>query len=448
MPEEKKKKDRIARFFEIGSPTMRLFTGCLMDVASVLLLLAETIQFCESHVNVLDVVVIGIISVAITILIAIHLYNLLAQCFKQREYSLILLERSFSEGALHALEHIEEAKKKYVLQSTYGNVPEWRPTDYTRNVLVYDVHEQIRTMLFSLRNLIMSQTDGLTEDQITVDFVYCYPDFTDSNGYTGSLPYPSSESADDHKGEKAEETSPCCPITSAIHSFGSKSRKFFNRNRDKDSGNEAKSTSNYPWRLITSGNHSLGGSIKTYLGRENSFFYHVSEKGFVFCNDKRRLLYDHYAPSCKDKIYKNQGSIIGLMFELRNDAPEAVFVRGILTITTYGKKLHDQQSVPLDEYKRIFKEKILNSFESALYSELVQMYIRHAIRDGDMCPKTGRHISSLPPHGSSGKSTYSSTSTTTKTCIYTHNVCKFEGYCCKGFCCQLPHGSVPNRSNP
>jgi hypothetical protein len=407
MSEEKKRKNRIARFFEIDNPTIRLITGCLMDLASVRFLLVETIQFYKSPIEVINIVVLVIIGIAIAILIALHLYSLLAQYFKQKEYSSILLERSFSEGALHALEHVEEAKKKYVLQSTYGNVPEWRPTDYTRNILVYDVHEQIRTMLFSLRDLIISQTDGLTEDQITVDFVYCYPD---SEGYTGNLPYPPKENEDD--------------------------------------SNEAKTKPNYPWRLITSGNHSLGGSIKTYLGRENSFYYHVSEKGYVFCNDKRRLLYDHYTPSCKDKIYKNQGSIIGLMFELRNDAPEAVFVRGILTITTYGKKLHDQQSVPLDEYKRIFKEKILNSFESALYSELVQMYIRHAIRDGDMCPETGRHISSLPPHGSSGKGTCSSTLTTTKTCIYTHNVCKFEGYCCKGFCCQLPHGSVPNRSNP
>lgn len=415
MSEERKKKNRIARFFEDDNPTTKLVVGILTDFLSLLFLVLDAFLFSDNQKNKFIPI---ILFVVIAIFFIIHIRSLAVQLKEHKEYTSILLERSFSEGVLHALEHIEESKKRYILQSTYGNVPEWRPTDYTRNVLVYDVHEQIRTMLFSLRDLIISQTDGLTEDQITVDFVYCYPASADSKGYTGSLPYPIKENEVDSK--------------------------------------EIITAANYPWRLITSGNHSLGGSIRSYLGRKNSFFYHVSKKGYVFCNDKRRLLYDHYAPSCKDEIYKNQGSIIGLMFELRNDAPESVFVKGILTITTYGKKLHDQHTIPLDEYKRIFKEKILNSFESALYSELVQMYIRHAIRDGDMCPKTGRHISSLQPNeANAGANTSSSsvnasgaTPAKTKTCIWTQNVCKFQNNCCKGFCCQLPHGSVPNQSNP
>ena len=64
--------------------------------------------------------------------------------------------------------------------------------------------------------------------------------------------------------------------------------------------------------------------------------------------------------------------------------------KAMLTITTYGWNLLDKKSLIKEaEYREIFKQNVLNGHKSLLESELAQMYIRHAIKDGNMCPYTG-----------------------------------------------------------
>lgn len=204
--------------------------------------------------------------------------------------------------------------------------------------------EQIRSILIEVQGIIIEICEGLTEDMVTVDFVYCYPD----KKYSGQLPY--------------------------VHSQGEK----------------------YAWRLITAGDHSCGGSMKTYLENKHSFFSCVDDCGYVFFNDKLEASRGrHYVTSRKDEKYGQEGvvgSVVGMEIELRNDAPEATFVKGILTITTYGRKLYQGESIKQTEFEEIFKEDILNTFGSLILSEVSQMYIRHTIRDGYMCPRTGRFL--------------------------------------------------------
>ena len=79
-----------------------------------------------------------------------------------------------------------------------------------------------------------------------------------------------------------------------------------------------------------------------------------------------------------------------MTINIKNDAPESVLVKAMLTITTYGWNLLDKKSLIKEaEYREIFKQNVLNGHKSLLESELAQMYIRHAIKDGNMCPYTG-----------------------------------------------------------
>ena len=109
----------------------------------------------------------------------------------------------------------------------------------------------------------------------------------------------------------------------------------------------------------------------------------------MFINDKKTVS-RYYIPSGKDQEYDGVGSIVGMTINIKNDAPESVLVKAMLTITTYGWNLLDKKSpIKEAEYREIFKQSVLNGHKSLLESELAQMYIRHAIKDGNMCPYTG-----------------------------------------------------------
>ena len=93
-----------------------------------------------------------------------------------RDYDRTRLAETLSEKAMNALKNVDAAKTRGILQSTYGRVSKWRPTDYCRNVLPYDVHEQLRTILIELQRLIIDTSEGLNDETVAVDLVYCYPD--------------------------------------------------------------------------------------------------------------------------------------------------------------------------------------------------------------------------------------------------------------------------------
>lgn len=285
-------------------------------------------------------------SVAVVILV-LKVVFILSDCSFKKKYNLLKKQNDLSKATLYALKNASAIKSRTILRTTYGRVPQWHPIDYTKNVLVYDVHEQIRSVLLELQKLIVEVCDGLTEENVTVDFVYCYPKQT---GYDGSL-----------------------PVDPDINRPGKKQA----------------------WRLITSGNHSQSGHIHFFLEADASFYHYVDTCGYAFYNDKCICAQDgHYIPEAMDKRVNDggmrEGSIVGLKIELKNDEPERVFVKGILTITTYGKRLYYKESgISEKDYQDAFELNVLNNYKSLILSELAQMYIRHEIKDGNMCPKTG-----------------------------------------------------------
>ena len=291
--------------------------------------------------------------ITVLIIVTITIYkisSLIRQIRHLKTYEQYKKSQEVSVATLQAAKDAHVLKRRTILQSTYGTVPKWHPTNYIDNVLVYDVHEHIRSILYGLQKLIINTTDTLNDDEVTVDLIYCYP----SDGeYNGTLPMK-------------------VPV---------------------EEKQETKKKDEIFWHLITAGNHSLSGSINSFLCNSGSFYCHVDTCGYSFYNDKMECINDgHYILSEKDSEYKNTGSIIGLKIELKCDEPEDVFIKAILTITTYGSKIYENKNnrISEEEYKAIIKKIVLSSYRSQLMSELSQMYIRHAIRDGRMCPRTGQ----------------------------------------------------------
>ena len=260
----------------------------------------------------------------------------------KRKYLIMCRQEALSKATLLAQQKSNEAKTRNILQLTYGRVPEWRPFNFRKNVLVYDIHEQLRTLLVEIRDSVLMLSGETDSDKVTVDLVYCYPDDT----YSGRLPEPSL-----HYGNEEPENA---------------------------------------WRLITSGDAScINYTLHDFLRSNESFFFRLDQENFVFINDKKTVS-RYYIPSGKDQEYDGVGSIVGMTINIKNDAPESVLVKAMLTITTYGWNLLDKKSLIKEaEYREIFKQNVLNGHKSLLESELAQMYIRHAIKDGNMCPYTG-----------------------------------------------------------
>lgn len=252
------------------------------------------------------------------------------------DFRRLQLSEELSASTLLAQQHANEAKARAIQQITYGHVPEWHPIDFHENVLVYDVHEQLRTILIEIRNAVLAYAKKTDFDMVTVDLAYCYPDAI----YNGALPTSREDSS--------------------------------------------------AWKIITSGDSSCTNyKLHDFLGSAESFYSHLDRNNYVFFNDKKAVN-RYYLPSGKDHEYGGIGSIVGMAVSLKNDAPESVLVKAMLTITTYDWKLcSDDSEVSEETFKDVFKQKVLNGYKSLLKSELAQMYIRHIIRDKKMCPYTG-----------------------------------------------------------
>lgn len=157
----------------------------------------------------------------------------------KKNYLLMCRQEALSKATLLAQQKSNEAKTRNILQLTYGRVPEWRPFDFRKNVLVYDIHEQLRTLLVEIRDSVLMLSDETDSDKVTVDLVYCYPDDT----YSGRLPEPS------------------------LH-YG-----------NEELGNA--------WRLITSGDAScINYTLHDFLRSNESFFFRLDQENFVFIQTK------------------------------------------------------------------------------------------------------------------------------------------------------------------
>lgn len=270
-------------------------------------------------------------------------------------------------GALFdSLYRANSEKTRGIFRYTYGNVPKWNPINYRDNILVYDVHEQIRSILISLENVVINIDPARFNDRnVSVEFIYCYP----SNTY-----------------------------------------------------NECNSEEKNDWKLISSGD--ISNNIETvtqHYDSKKSFYYLLERCGTVFKNHKFDIINDDLVSliNNKEKGFKKRayferdihdvefskkgkidGSAVGTVLCLRNDNPQVKFVKAILTINTYGEPIFsidknsdgevDKFGLSLEDYSDLFKNRIISTYAKLLESELAQMYIRHSIREGSTCPKTGR----------------------------------------------------------
>ena len=336
------KREHIRWFYRVG---LSLLVPVLTFVLTIMSLIMEN----ESGIVVGN----SIRKAAFVVALVAAAGQFAASMFKhmtKKNYLLMCRQEALSKATLLAQQKSNEAKTRNILQLTYGRVPEWRPFNFRKNVLVYDIHEQLRTLLVEIRDSVLALSDETDSDKVTVDLVYCYPDDT----YSGRLPEPSP-----HYGNEQPENA---------------------------------------WRLITSGDAScINYTLHDFLRSNESFFFRLDQENFVFINDKKTVS-RYYIPSGKDQEYDGVGPIVGMTINIKNDAPESVLVKAMLTITTYGWNLLDKKSlIKEEEYREIFKQNVLDGHKSLLESELAQMYIRHAIKDGNMCPYTGAQCKTSRP---------------------------------------------------
>lgn len=336
------KREHIRWFYRVG---LSLLVPVLTFVLTIMSLIMEN----ESGIVVGN----SIRKAAFVVALVAAAGQFAASMFKhmtKKNYLLMCRQEALSKATLLAQQKSNEAKTRNILQLTYGRVPEWRPFNFRKNVLVYDIHEQLRTLLVEIRDSVLALSDETDSDKVTVDLVYCYPDDT----YSGRLPEPSP-----HYGNEQPENA---------------------------------------WRLITSGDAScINYTLHDFLRSNESFFFRLDQENFVFINDKKTVS-RYYIPSGKDQEYDGVGSIVGMTINIKNDAPESVLVKAMLTITTYGWNLLDKKSlIKEEEYREIFKQNVLDGHKSLLESELAQMYIRHAIKDGNMCSYTGAQCKTSRP---------------------------------------------------
>ncbi|MBP3568915.1 MAG: hypothetical protein J6K04_07090 [Lachnospiraceae bacterium] len=132
--------------------------------------------------------------------------------------------------------------------------------------------------------------------------------------------------------------------------------------------------------------------MHTYLCDNKSFYNHLLKEGYCFCNDKKKLNKSkNYIWSTKDEEYGCNGSIAGVVIELKNDNPERVFVRVFVTITTYGRKFVEETDLLNEEvFAKLFKETVMNSYKTIIETELAQMFIRHGIHNNFINRHNGR----------------------------------------------------------
>lgn len=321
----------------------------------------------------------------------------------KQQYKKELKINQINKTIFEAISQANAAKTRETLRYTYGTVTEWNPINYRKNILLYDVHEQLRSILISLKKIVISIDPTRFHDKnVSVELVYCYPALEYNQGKLPTkMPDASQEELDDGK----EGTKP---------------------------------RSEKRWRLIssgdTSGNHS---KVIDHLTEPTSFYTFLDCFGTKFVNrkcdsiisqdqvDKIRLhlhrsgYYNDcfigtkfYTTDIKDCEFSQtnnpNGSIAGTVINVRNDNPEEVFVKAILTINTYGETLHepifekrkknspknvvryDKDGLTEEDFSNLFCRRILDTYKTLLASELSQMYIRHKIQTGKKCPITGR----------------------------------------------------------
>ena len=320
-------------------------------------------------------------------------------------------KNQIKNSVFHALHEANTGKISATLRYTYGKVAEWNPINYEKNRLVYDVHEQIRNILKSLQNIVISiDPERFNDKNVSVDLVCCYPEDV---GIDSEVPIKKRPQSEVDGNEEQPFEAP-----------------------DK------------PWKLISSGDLS-GNHRRTldYLSEPLSFYAFLSYCGSWFANrkyEKQEIddeLIELYLQRLRDEChcelspkeeaiikgktffvrnvrdYENSrynstkkdwdGSAVGTTICVRNDNPEHVLVKAILTINTFGEPLffatngkspydYDKYGLSEKDYEELFLKQIVGTYRTLIASELAQMYIRHLLQKEKISSTTGEHLKKLP----------------------------------------------------
>lgn len=158
------KREHIRWFYRVG---LSLLVPVLTFVLTIMSLIMEN----ESGIVVGN----SIRKAAFVVALVAAAGQFAASMFKhmtKKNYLLMCRQEALSKATLLAQQKSNEAKTRNILQLTYGRVPEWRPFNFRKNVLVYDIHEQLRTLLVEIRDSVLALSDETDSDKVTVDLVY------------------------------------------------------------------------------------------------------------------------------------------------------------------------------------------------------------------------------------------------------------------------------------
>ena len=360
---KKHNKQKMVREMRHKQKYRELWATCLGAVSSLFLAVVSILlatpcsytDFCANRPVRLLMIVFFLVFVGLAAIV-LPIYNYFKFRDFESDYTYYEQSKRISTALLTALKRTDFDKTCSILQSTYGNVPDWNPIDYCQNVLVYDVHQHLRNTCIRLKELIISLApDEFNDDTVTVDLAFTYPS----------------------------------------------DEKLRNHERNADQGSivdraESDSAEKPVWKIITSGDHtSSDNSLHNFLEKENTSFYNYLKKEYyAFYNDKETAaLQNHYIWSKKDEEYGRIGSVVGKVIQLKNDVPEMTYVTVLLTITTYGRRLvEDTDPLDVERFKHLFTETIMNNYKSLIEAELAQMFIRHGIRDHFINRRNGKLI--------------------------------------------------------
>ena len=178
-------KEKIKKVVEYCIPTFENWIDGLLTLFSMALaiLTVSSVNDKLKTFAVFDSIVFWIVVGCIFFASAKILITFVKHFFRTR-YKKTLLKECLSANTLLHMNAANDSKVRKILRSTYGTVAEWNPINYEKNVLIYDVHDQIRSVLIGLKELIIEITEGLSSDQVCVDLIYCYP----SKEYNGHIP--------------------------------------------------------------------------------------------------------------------------------------------------------------------------------------------------------------------------------------------------------------------
>lgn len=284
--------------------------------------------------------------------VLLHIYSFRKTRKYEEKYNYYIESKKISTALLTALKRTDYEKTLDILKSTRGSTPEWNPINYEDNVLVYNIHQHLHEICIQLKELVVDiSSKQLNDDMVTVDIAFQYP-------------------SDEKYIKKDGKES---------NTIG---KTFADCEKDKTK-----------WKIITSGDHTSAKiNMHKYLSDPCSFYNYLGEQGYVYCNDKNELAVDnHYIWTSKDDEHKRNGSVIGRTIVLKNDNPEEVFVKAFLTISTYGRKLVEEDDLlDTDQFEKLFKETVINNFKTLVETEFAQMFIRHGIRKEYIDKKTGK----------------------------------------------------------